>query len=491
MTRAALLHLLAAPESLPATAVQDLEQLAQAFPYCQTAHVLLAKAAHDQGSMLAGQRLRRAATYATDRQLLRQLLERPAQFPTPPAPANPSSASEAVAPEMAHDAITVTATAPEPLLMPALTASALAVEAPMAINEPPASTTEAASLVEVEGIALEAAVTALAEPLSGDVAEPVAPTSLPEEAVVALPTRSVTTENELPPISPEEPVRSVQLVEKPLSGMPTTQGVELQEAAVEDVTAKNSAVAAVAAAVDYLITDATTEPDPAPLLIRPPAEAGAARFEFGLTPSPALESGFSAYQLPEAGPEEPLAGAPASQAAAQSGVAAFAGDANLAYALSGGSRLGYAMQLVFALPENSLPPPALPTVETPGSPLPPAGEFFAPDALLLEHLARQPPPAPAVPSSLELIDSFLRRAPQRRRGIVTLLTVPEQADLSLRSTRAEPDLASESLARILAGQGKTERAIAVYERLMVRQPEKSAYFAVQIDLLRNPRIPSS
>ena len=67
MTRATLLHVLDRPTALGAAEVRELEQLAQAFPYCQTAHLLLAKAAHDQGTMLAGQRLRRAATYAADR----------------------------------------------------------------------------------------------------------------------------------------------------------------------------------------------------------------------------------------------------------------------------------------------------------------------------------------------------------------------------------------------------------------------------------------
>ena len=61
-----------------------------------------------------------------------------------------------------------------------------------------------------------------------------------------------------------------------------------------------------------------------------------------------------------------------------------------------------------------------------------------------------------------------------------------QADLSLRSTRAEPDLASESLARILVRQGKTARAIEIYEKLMVKQPEKMAYFAAQIQSLQPP-----
>ena len=59
-----------------------------------------------------------------------------------------------------------------------------------------------------------------------------------------------------------------------------------------------------------------------------------------------------------------------------------------------------------------------------------------------------------------------------------------QADLSLLSTRVEPDLISENLAAILARQGKNERAIAVYERLMAKYPEKVAYFATQIESLR-------
>ncbi|WP_460499932.1 tetratricopeptide repeat protein, partial [Hymenobacter agri] len=59
-----------------------------------------------------------------------------------------------------------------------------------------------------------------------------------------------------------------------------------------------------------------------------------------------------------------------------------------------------------------------------------------------------------------------------------------QADLSVRSTRAEPDLVSENLARIFVRQGKTARAIEIYEKLMVKQPEKMAYFALQIQSLQ-------
>ena len=59
MTRASLLHILDHVGSISEAENQELVQLATAFPYCQTAHLLLAKAAHDKGSMLASQRLRR------------------------------------------------------------------------------------------------------------------------------------------------------------------------------------------------------------------------------------------------------------------------------------------------------------------------------------------------------------------------------------------------------------------------------------------------
>lgn len=449
MTRAALLQLFDSPETLP-TAVQDLEQLAQAFPYCQTAHLLLAKAAHDQGSMLAGQRLRRAATYAADRHLLRLLLESPVRQPVaeeaptlllpeetqPTELVQESKQDEAVVPSIpiiVEEAVPVIAEPqPEPL--------------PISKGAAPDSVSEESQVPTVDEPAPSAsAEVSLAEPIS---ATTVDTTESAAEPAVAL--HDEITAEVSPEITSEaEPVE------------PAPAEVEV----VQEETAPQAE------------TELDAEPEAAPLPIRPSVEAGTARFEFGLNTN--LEAGFTAYQLPELLADEPavipIRVAPAT-------ASAFLGSADLTYALGGGSRCGYAIQATAT---------EQPAVETPGEVLPPVGEFFEPDALLLEHLASQPLPPPPAPSSFELIDSFLRRAPQRRRGIVTLLTVPEQADLSIRSTQAESGLASESLARILAGQGKIDRAITVYERLMVRQPEKSAYFAVQIELLRNPPTPSS
>ena len=461
MTRAALLPLLTATESLSTATVQELEQLAQAFPYCQTAHVLLAKAAHNQGSMLASQRLRRAATYAADRQLLRQLLEQHVQLPAAPA------------------VDTSTDTKEESEVQPAIFVLAPAEPTEAAI-EP--SVVPAAELPVIH----EAAISASEAESSPVLANEDAPIGETSADVASKPAEGGTETTEpvdlvAPPEEAESQWRGAAVAEVSETGMAAATAP-----IGSDAPAKTDEVAAAVEEISKELALAE-EPVVAPLHIRPSEEAGMARFEFGLSTN--LEAGFNTYQLPGL-PVEALTGGvvPSLSIPTPSGLAPYMGSTDLSYALGGGSRLGYAMQLA---PTASIRTDDALTDSMPGESLPPVGAFFEPDALLLEHIASQPPLAPPAPSPVDLIDSFLRRTPQRRRGIVTLLTVPEQADLSMRSTRSEPDLASESLARILAGQGKIERAISVYERLMVRQPEKSAYFAVQIELLRNPPTPSS
>ena len=59
-------------------------------------------------------------------------------------------------------------------------------------------------------------------------------------------------------------------------------------------------------------------------------------------------------------------------------------------------------------------------------------------------------------------------------------------DLASKSTKPDEGVVSESMARILARQGKTARAVAMYEQLQARLPEKAAIFAAQIAALRGP-----
>ena len=486
MTRATLLHVLDHTTALGPTEVRELEQLAQAFPYCQTAHLLLAKAAHDQGTMLAGQRLRRAATYAADRTLLRRLIEQveplasveerliaevlpPTDAPlakaTPVATeTNATAASVAVAtpapavPAMAEAAVSIVATAP-------------AAETPVVVPMTP--TTE---LVATSGVTVEATFSPEAE--RGELF------SVAEAKLIA---------------APEHPLSTANAV---AAGLLDQKNVVFatSEVLLETVAAPE--------ALSGAATASEVEPDlPAQALaVRPPVEVGEARFEFGLAePPPAVST---AYELPGLVDEwaasavtRGMGGPTASGALAATAVpagpvatvftpAAFTSDATVGYCLGESSRLGFSLQLLILLETRAetaetVSLPAL-ADQPPATPLPPVGVFFDPDPLLLDHWATHRPTAPALPSSLDLINNFLRRQPRLTRPAMLSPNPSAQADLSVRSTRAEPDLASESLARILVRQGKTARAIEIYEMLMVKQPEKMAYFTAQIQQLQPP-----
>ena len=404
MTRATLLQLLAHPTALTGADVRALEQLAEAFPYCQSAHLLLAKAAHDQGSMLAGQRLRRAATYAADRSLLRQLIElpEPAEALAAPVAAQADSLTSHNLPPAALTAETTihNEAAHEPVDLPL-------PELPVAIQLPEDQPGQVIGLPEATLDEIEVEQHVAIDAAAEQAAEIFTPTAPEDEILVAAP---VVVEDELPAQAPP---------------------------------------------------------------IRPPAEAVAAHLEFGLVPVEPAE--IIAYQLPELAEPILLADTEA-QPTVTPHLPAFKGLVDVGYAPGEGSRLGFCLMANDAAA-------GLPTAS-----LPPTGEFFAPDAGLLAHLAAHQSATPKA-TSLDLINSFLKRAPApARRRQAPLPSAPEpdaQADLSVRSTRAEPDLASESLAKILARQGKTDRAIAVYERLMAKQPEKTAHFAAQIESLRS------
>lgn len=450
MTRASLLHILNHVGSISEAEVRELEQLAAAFPYCQTAHLLLAKAAHDQGSMLASQRLRRAATYAVDRQLLRQLLEQPA---------TPANAVEVATPKEL-------AAAETDVSGPAMGNSTAFLQTlvtedvqPLEVQEDDTATTAEELPVDVPAV---------------HVPDSTAPTLTAEEPAESEHDEHEANNTSEPDVLPELPT---EVVETPIDLIAETQPTEVSTAAPEpaDIPAEDTAAT----------TDQVETPAPAPVAaepeellpavappIRPPADAGISRFEFGLS-EPEEQLVPILYQLPgleeedadKQAPEEYLS-APATTALAPP----FRSDTTLAYSLlPEGSRLGYALQLQ----DEELTQPL------------PTAEFFPPDALLHAHANRQQQPAAPITSSLDLINRFLKVQP-RLKSPVVLPTVQEQTDLAARSTSVPPALASESLAKILVKQGKKDRAIEIYEQLMVRQPEKSAYFADQILHLKTP-----
>ncbi|SDX44112.1 hypothetical protein [Hymenobacter psychrophilus] len=477
MTRASLLRILDHVNGISDDEIRELEQLAAAFPYCQTAHVLLAKTAHDRGSMLAGQRLRRAATYAADRELLRRLLERPI---APAIVATDLAASSqtdvAAATNIAPAALPDLAAAPsepatdlfavEIVAAPVLadetappTNKPVDLEAPAAPDAPASAPDRAATQTDADEELLTLPEPA-AEPA---VAEPVA---IAEELPVALPEAEPLDANAV-----SSSVESEDLAAMASVIIATEDATDITDAATEQASATEEAPVSSAPTVP----EASGEllPAVAPP-IRPPSGAGISRFEFGLNESRLPEP--TGYRLLDTGQEDEEFAAeedelPTSRPAGPPRITApFRADAELGYALGGGSRLGYDLQA--HTPDGF-------TLDLP------LEAFFEPDALLLAH-ARAHQPAPKA-SSLDLINRFLKAQPRIRAGAPGVPPpATEQADLSVRNSAAAPVLASESLAKIMIKQGKTTKAIEIYERLMTKQPEKMAYFAEQIQQLQQP-----
>lgn len=106
-----------------------------------------------------------------------------------------------------------------------------------------------------------------------------------------------------------------------------------------------------------------------------------------------------------------------------------------------------------------------PTAFQPGTPVP--------DTPSARSSTEVPPPAPALDPQ-EIVDHFIQHAtPAPTRGKATFFNPQQAAKRSL----MDDGMVSETLARIHEKQGNYAKAKEVYDRLAVKHPEKSVYFA--------------
>lgn len=85
-------------------------------------------------------------------------------------------------------------------------------------------------------------------------------------------------------------------------------------------------------------------------------------------------------------------------------------------------------------------------------------------------------------SQSDLIDRFIQANPRIEAVRSTSKTPPE--DISKPYTENTGGFVTETLARIYITQGYYSRAIDIYEKLSLKFPEKSSYFASQIELIK-------
>lgn len=88
-------------------------------------------------------------------------------------------------------------------------------------------------------------------------------------------------------------------------------------------------------------------------------------------------------------------------------------------------------------------------------------------------------------NQIELIEKFIQNEPQiDRQKLAEAESSSGQVNLADKSIKQNEAFETETLARLMVKQGKLKRAEEIYKKLSLKFPEKSAYFASQIEKLK-------
>jgi len=135
--------------------------------------------------------------------------------------------------------------------------------------------------------------------------------------------------------------------------------------------------------------------------------------------------------------------------------------------------------------EESVPPPLPSTTETKT----PEADHHPPLDQVIDAQQKEKPVTGInwQQEQTEMIDRFLAEENKlKKKGELNAASnSATQEDLSLKSQEFGDNIISENLARILTKQGKTERAIEIYRKLIWKFPQKRSYFADLIEQLKD------
>ncbi|CAN5914884.1 hypothetical protein BH24BAC1_BH24BAC1_23000 [soil metagenome] len=531
MNKTAFLHLIRHASSISAQEAEELEELVVNFPYCQTAHLLIAKAAYDRGSMLSNQKLRKAASYATNRQLLKKLIYTTSADVTLREVWEPTVAEEAQVPdqEVLPSAAAETAPAPvgpeqvvegqqetpglasEPQETPVLDPAAEAMEEPgighVYLEE-----------VEAEGKETPAQEPILEEPVTepDPIAEPELPVSDPAQddnilvfahAPEPAEGREEETGEAFEPGAKEEneemydELAGLLYIDRIMPYRPALpEQVESTEKAKEPIPlpqfANPSLTDEEVAALEEFFKPKGEEEEATGVWAEEAVPPEEAPYSLKDLPGKSSETAGEEEKERDLGEEEPVEEETLSRFDAflfhperdapeqlpliqeeEEVMATYPADVidriyaqnQLGYWMNS-SRLGESLEV-----KNEL---------TSAYPF-----HFHPELILeyvqVNEVEKQVKPADSpLDRQLDLIDQFLKINPRLKQFGEARLKLEPQEDLSIKSSKIKKSLASENLASIFLKQGKIKKAIKIYEHLIVKIPEKKAYFADQIQKLK-------
>lgn len=104
---------------------------------------------------------------------------------------------------------------------------------------------------------------------------------------------------------------------------------------------------------------------------------------------------------------------------------------------------------------------------------------------IIEDISSKKKIVPESPKTIEqiaIIDQFIKAQPSIKPKATPVAGQNDLADI--KSGEFADTIISETLAKILIRQGKKEKAIEVYRKLIWKFPQKKAYFAAQIEELK-------
>ncbi len=95
---------------------------------------------------------------------------------------------------------------------------------------------------------------------------------------------------------------------------------------------------------------------------------------------------------------------------------------------------------------------------------------------------------PLAVSQVEIIEKFIKEEPSIERQKLSASELPShQEDLASKAIKGVDAFETETLAQLMAMQGKHKKAIIIYKKLSLKFPEKSTYFAGRIEEIKSKK----